>query len=140
VPGFGNGAYEVTDPPDANGFSADVLFFGQGDYLALLIIVRQNGTPDHSALLTQAKAQLATLPGPAAASPTFNNSILVAALVTVGIAAVAAAIAGVVLLVVFRHNRRRRPVVAEGVTYSNDGRYWWDGTAWRPVPPPQSRT
>jgi hypothetical protein len=31
---------------------------------------------------------------------------------------------------------RRKPALLRGVQVSPDGRYWWDGFAWRPVPEP----
>ncbi len=134
VPGYGSGAYEVTLPADANGDSSDVLVFAKGDYVAAVSVVRHNGTPDHTALTTQADSQLATLPLPTGEVNAISSGIGTAVLIAVGIALVAAAIVGVVLLVVLRRAPRR--AAAGRVTYSPDGHYWWDGTAWRPVQPP----
>jgi hypothetical protein len=134
VPRYGSGAYEVTFPADANGYSSNVLVFAEGDYFAVVSVARQNGTPDHAALTTQADSQLAALPLPTGEVNAIGSGIGTAVLIAVGIAVVAVVIVGVVLLVVLRRGPRR--AAAGPVTYSPDGYYWWDGTAWRPVQPP----
>jgi len=134
VPRYGSGAYEVTFPANADGYSADVLVFARGDYVAAVSVARHDGTPDHTALTAQADSQLATLPLPTGEANALGSGISTAVLIAVGIAVVAAAIVGVVFLVVWRRSPRR--AAAGGVTYSPDGHYWWDGTAWRPVEPP----
>jgi len=136
VPRYGSGAYEVTFPADANGDSSDVLVFAKGDYVAAISVARHDGTPDLTALTTQADSQLATLPLPTREANALSSGISTAIVIAVGIAVVAAAIVGVVLLVVWRRSSRRPAAVR--VTYSPDGHYWWDGTAWRPVEPPPS--
>jgi hypothetical protein len=136
VPGYGSGAYEVTNPANANGVSDDIFVFAQGDYMAVIVAAARDGAPDHAALMAQARAQLATLPIPTSEYSAFGNGVLTAVLIVGGIMVAAALVVGLIVFVVLR--RSGRPAVAGGggITYSPDGRYWWDGSAWRPVQPP----
>lgn len=133
VPGFASGAYEVTAGPDANGAFTDVIVFTQGDYLSAIGVAAKS-TPDHATLMDQATRQLALIPEPVGEINGISNGIMN----TIVIAAIAAGaisilVAAIVLIVVLR---RRRSIVAQAQPQiSPDGRYWWDGTTWRPRPP-----
>jgi hypothetical protein len=139
VPAFGSGAYEVTDPADAQGVATEAIVFVQGDYVAVVAIARRNGAPDEAAMMAQARAQLAAIPEPTGEVQSIGNGVITFVLIAGAVALVAAIVIGAVLFIVFRRGRRQPPVVGGGVTYSPDGRWWWDGSAWRPVdaaPPP----
>lgn len=132
VPGYGSGAYEVTNPANADGVSDDVFVFAQGDYLAVMVIAARDGVPDHTALMAQAQAQLATLPEPTAEYNAFGNGVLTAILVVGGITVAAALVAGLIAFLVLRRGGRPALRTTGGITHSPDGHYWWDGAAWRP--------
>ncbi|HET7465240.1 MAG TPA: hypothetical protein VFL29_01125 [Candidatus Dormibacteraeota bacterium] len=133
VPGFASGAYEVTTGPDANGVLTDVLVFTQGDYLAGIGVAAKS-TPDRATLMDQANRQLALIPEPVGEingiSSGIMNTVVIAAIAAGAITIVVCAI---VLIVVLR--RRRRVPAQPQPLISADGRYWWDGTTWRPRPP-----
>lgn len=137
VPGYGSGAYEVTNPANADGVSEDLFVFAQGDYLAVIVTAARGGAPDHASLMAQAKAQLATLPQPTGEYSAVGNGVFAAVMIVGGVMVLAAVAAGLIVFLVLR--RGGRPAVSAGaITYSPDGHYWWDGAAWRPVqaPPP----
>lgn len=136
VPGYGSGAYEVTNPTNAEGVSDDVFVFAQGDYLAVVVTAARNGVPDHAALTGQARAQLATLPEPTAEYNAVGSGVVTAILIVGGITVAAAVVAGLIAFLVLRRGGRPAVRTAGGVTYSPDGHYWWDGAAWRPVQAP----
>ena len=134
VPGFASGAYEVTTGPNADGVSTDVIVFTFGDYLSAIAVAAKS-TPDHATLMDQANRQLALIPEPVGEvngiSSGFMNVVVIAAIAA---GAVSILVSAIVLIVVRR--RRRRVVVAQPQPLiSPDGRYWWDGTTWRPRPP-----
>jgi len=137
VSGFGNGAYEVTNPPDDLGFKQDIFVFTQGDYVAAIFIAAKNDTPDHSVLMDQAGRQLDQIPIPVSE---YNSIGRVAQNVITGASLLFLVMAIVTLAVIFYviGNRpwRKDPAQRLAATQlSPDGRYWWDGTTWRPVPP-----
>lgn len=133
VPGFASGAYEVTAGPDADGVSTDVIVFTQGDYLSAIALAATS-TPDHAMLMDQATRQLALIPEPVGEINGISSGIM-GTVVVAGVAAgaISIVVSAIVLIVVLR--RRRRVVAQAQPLISPDGRYWWDGTTWRPRPP-----
>jgi hypothetical protein len=148
VPGFGTGAYEVTNPPDSLGFVQDVFVFTQGDYLAVILNAAYDATPDHTVLMDQASAQLAQIPVPVGEYNSIGSGVMTTLGIVVGVLGVVTIVVGVVVLFVVLRSRRSRPgyapVAAGAVSFSTDRRYWWDGQAWQDatarIPPGASRS
>jgi hypothetical protein len=133
LPGLGSAAYEVTSGPDSSGIYTDAIVFTIGDYVSALALAGKTA-PDQAVLMDQANRQLALIPAPVGEVSAINGGIVS----TIVIAATAAGaisiiVCAVVLVVVLR--RRRRVAARPQPQISPDGRYWWDGTAWRPIPP-----
>ncbi|TMB97533.1 MAG: hypothetical protein E6J40_07775 [Chloroflexi bacterium] len=57
-----------------------------------------------------------------------TNAVVAGFVLTLGLAALSIWVAVVIM-------RRRRPQAILVDRLSPDGRYWWDGAFWRPVPP-----
>jgi hypothetical protein len=143
IDGFGNGAYEVTDPIDSEGFFVDTYVFTQGDYLAVIALAARNAGPDQGVLEDQAKRQLDMIPVPATEYNSIGNGVTTTLAVVFGAGAVMAVLVVVITLILVRRNERRRLAEAEGarpgLTLSRDRRYWWDGQTWQDTalkPPP----
>ena len=135
IDGFGNGAYEVTDPVDSEGFLVDTYVFTQGDYLAVIALAARNPGPDQGVLEDQAKRQLDLIPVPAAEYNSIGNGVMTTLAIGFGAVAVMAVLVVVITLILVRRNERRRLAYAvgapPGLTLSGDRRYWWDGQKWQ---------
>jgi hypothetical protein len=134
VAGLGSGAYEVTDPADAQGFRYDTLVFTWGDYVAVIALAAQNATPDHSVLMDQANRQLSLMPVPIGEYESIGSAAITTVALIGGVIVAIAFVAGAIVLIVLV--RRRRPRAAPilvgpgGLNLSPDRRHWWDGHYW----------
>jgi len=133
---FGEGACEVTYPADSDGFKTDVLVFTQGDYFAVILIAAKDATPDHSVLMDQAGRQLDQIPIPISEYNSIGRVMQSAITGASLLFLVVAVVTAVVIFYVVRSRPSRNDRAPMMATHlSPDGRYWWDGTTWRPVPP-----
>ncbi len=134
IKGFGNGAYEVTDPLDSRGFFVDTFVFTQGDYLAIIALAAQNAGPDQSVLEDQAKRQLDLIPVPIGEYQAIGGGVVMSAVIVFGALALVAAVAVAIALILVRRRGRRPAYIAgvpPGLMLSGDRRYWWDGQTWQ---------
>lgn len=143
VAGFGSGAYEVTDPADAQGYLSDTLVFTQGDYIAV-IDVASTTTPDHTLLMDQATRQLDRIPAPIAEINSISSGIVTAAELFGGFVALNLVIGGAIVAIVLLRRRRRRAAVSlpASLHLSPDRGFWWDGGRWidaSQLPPPTAQ-
>lgn len=148
VPGFGTGAYEVTNPPDSLGFVQDLFVFTQGDYLAVILNAAHDATPDHTVLMDQASAQLAQIPVPVGEYNSIGSGMMTTLGIVAGVLGTVTIVAGAIVLFFVVRSRRARPAYGPGaggvLNFSPDRRYWWDGQAWQDatarIPPGASRS
>jgi hypothetical protein len=135
VPGFGVGAYEFTDPPDAQGYQLDTFVFGQGDYVAAISLGSNEGPPNHSLLMDQVNRQLGQVPMPLNEYSSIGNGLTTGLFVIVGTIVVVSVLVGALVLILVLRSRRARPALVgpavPGLNLSPDRRFWWDGLAWR---------
>jgi hypothetical protein len=131
VAGFGSGAYEVTDPVDAQGYLSDTLVFTQGDYVAVIQVASAT-TPDHNLLMDQATGQLDLIPAPVAELNSIASGIGNAAELFGGFVALNLLVGGAIVAIVLTRRRRRRAASFSpaSLNLSADRGFWWDGARW----------
>ena len=137
---FGGGAFEYSEPSTTQGRVVWTFVFTQEDYVSAIAVDTGAGGPDKGTMLDQARRQLGTIPYSKAEINAANHEIFSAMVVTIVAGALLLIVFAIVLILLVVVLRRRRSSpgavrIPPRAPLSPDGRYWWDGVSWRPLPP-----